>query len=53
MSCMDISAPKIQCDEPKVKSVLIINASDVRIKDGKVSLKRKYGKFKRPVYKYL
>jgi hypothetical protein len=54
MSRLNITAPPIKCnDEPKIKTVLLINASDARIENGKVVLKRKYGKFKRPVYKYL
>lgn len=52
MSCLNITPPQIKCnDEPKIKTVFLINTSDTRIQNGKVVLKRKYGKFKRPVYK--
>lgn len=35
----------------KVKAVYIGNASDWHWKDGKFVMKRKYGKFKREMYK--
>jgi hypothetical protein len=54
MTCLNITPSPIRCNnEPKIKSILIIKASDARIENGKVVLKRKYGKFKRPVYKWL
>jgi hypothetical protein len=33
-----------------IKSIQIINQSDVVYEDGKLRMKRKYGKFKREVY---
>lgn len=35
-----------------VKRVILINQSDLKFQDGEMKLKRKYGKFTRPVYTY-
>tara|TARA_R110000868_G_scaffold199747_3_gene446365 strand:- start:240 stop:410 length:171 start_codon:yes stop_codon:yes gene_type:complete len=51
--CSDLKAPDIKCgDLFTPKTVYVMNFSDVVIKDGAiVRVKRKYGKFKRPILK--
>jgi hypothetical protein len=43
-----------ECSAPigGIKKIIVLKASDTKIKDGKVTLKRKYGKFKREVKVY-
>jgi len=42
----------MKCESnPKINSIYIVNYEDVKIKDGYVTIKRKYKEKKRPIYK--
>jgi hypothetical protein len=44
-------AKKCKNDNDDANEILLVNASDIKIVNGEIKIKRKYGKFKRPAYK--